>query len=282
MPDKKCFIIMPISTPSDLVDTYSNDMDHFKHVLDFLFVPAIEKVGMIPIPPKTKGSEIIQAEIISNIESAEFVLCDMSTLNANVFFELGIRTAVNKPVALVKDDITERVPFDTHIINNHTYLHSLNPWELDLEIKKLAEHLGSCCSSTETVNSLWKYFSLSSRAVPLEKEMGGEDKMEYLTMQVAALRQELEQSRLESYDRRRKGSLVKPRGHRVFEQLQDIAGEEGVHIIAGAISEDILNITIPIMTPLSPSFENRLAMVAASQGFTLGIEYTKQEKDQQL
>jgi hypothetical protein len=188
-----CFIVMPISTPDDLVDRYSNDRDHFKHVLEHLFVPAIEKVGMTPIPPIAQGSDIIHAEIIRHIEGDEFVLCDISALNPNVFFEIGIRTAVNKPIALVKDDATPRVPFDTHIINNHTYLSALNPWTLDKEIDGLASHLQACVDRASAGNTLWNYFSLSSRASPLTAEAGLEGKVDFLTMQIAALRKEIDQ-----------------------------------------------------------------------------------------
>mgnify|MGYP001587107178 CR=1 FL=1 len=41
-----CFIIMPISTPASHIDFYGGDHDHFKHVLDHLFVPAIENIGL--------------------------------------------------------------------------------------------------------------------------------------------------------------------------------------------------------------------------------------------
>jgi len=117
------------------------DEDHFYHVLDYLLIPSIKKAGFEPILPKTKGSEIIHGEIIRNIELADFVLCDISVLNPNVFFELGIRTSLNKPVCIIKDDLTEKVPFDTSIINNHTYLSALNPWTLDDQIDDLANHI---------------------------------------------------------------------------------------------------------------------------------------------
>ena len=93
-----CFIIMPITTPEHLVDQYKEDSDHFLHVLEHLFIPAVEKTGYTPVPPSATGSDLIQAEIISQLENADHVLCDISTLNPNVFFELGIRTAVEKPV----------------------------------------------------------------------------------------------------------------------------------------------------------------------------------------
>jgi len=96
-----CFIITPITTPEPFVSKYKGDDHHFTHVLDHLFIPALRILSIEPIPPSTKGSEIIHGEIIRNLESADLVLCDMSILNPNVFFELGIRTALNKPVCMI-------------------------------------------------------------------------------------------------------------------------------------------------------------------------------------
>jgi hypothetical protein len=138
-----CFIIMPISTPDFLVPTYANDKDYFQHVLECLFIPAVKKVGLNPIPPIAKGADIIHAGIIQNLEKADIVLCDMSSLNANVFFELGIRTAIGKPVCVVKDEATPTVPFDMTVVNYLTYASALPPWTLDKEVEKLAAHLKS-------------------------------------------------------------------------------------------------------------------------------------------
>ena len=146
-----CFIIIPLSTPGRLLGTYGGDDEHFKHVLDHLFIPAVESAGMTAIPPVAKGAELIHGEIIKNLESADLVLCDMSILNPNVFFELGIRTALNRPVSLVRDDVTETIPFDTNIINNHKYKSTLSPWTLDKEVRALTEHLkASLVSAPET------------------------------------------------------------------------------------------------------------------------------------
>jgi len=132
---------MPITTPEHLVDSYSGGADHFKHVLNHLFVPAIEKVELNPILPVAEGSDIIHARIIENIEKTDLILCDMSTLNPNVFFELGIRTAVDKPVCMVVDDLTEKIPFDTSIINYHKYKSSLATWTIEGEVEALSQHL---------------------------------------------------------------------------------------------------------------------------------------------
>lgn len=159
---KKCFIIMPITT-TDIYTEQFNDTKHFFHVLEHLFIPAINDAGMEPIPPTIKGSEVIQGNIIKKLESADLVLCDMSSLNPNVFFELGIRTALNRPVALVKDDITSTAPFDTSIIYHHTYKSSLTQWGAKTEIDKLKSHLKECMKN-DSDNSLWSYFSMSQLA----------------------------------------------------------------------------------------------------------------------
>ena len=73
MTDKKCFIIMPVTTPPELVSTYKDDSQHFLHVMEHLFIPAIKEAGFEPIRPITKGSDIIHGHIISNLESSDLV-----------------------------------------------------------------------------------------------------------------------------------------------------------------------------------------------------------------
>src|SRR5262249_40027779 len=115
-----CFVIMPITTPEEKLETYLDRDQHFGHVLDHLFTPALKECKLDVIPPVVSGSDVIHAEIIRNLEQADLVLCDISCLNPNVFFELGIRTALDRPVAIVKDGYTKRIPFDTGSINTYT------------------------------------------------------------------------------------------------------------------------------------------------------------------
>ena len=86
-----CFVAMPITTSSIYAEQLS-DPEHFSHVLAHLLIPALEEAGLVAIAPSTIGAELIHAEIIRNLEQADFVLCDLSGLNPNVLFELGIRT----------------------------------------------------------------------------------------------------------------------------------------------------------------------------------------------
>lgn len=189
-PRKKCFIIMPITTPDHMTEAYDGDTNHFEHVLEYIFRPAIEAANLEPISPIAKGSEQINSRIIQNIEKADLVLCDMSTLNANVFFELGIRTALNKPICIIKDDKlnSKNVPFDIATINHHTYKSSIQLWNNAEEINKLTTHIKESIEHSNA-NELWKHFSMSASAHSLEKSEG-DDKINYLVNLVEALRAE--------------------------------------------------------------------------------------------
>ena len=192
MPDtKECFIIMPLTTPELMVKEYRDGKEHFRHVLDCLFVPAVKKAGYVPKPPKAEGSDLIHGEIIKNLDSADIILCDMSCLNANVFFEFGIRTALNKPVCVVKDEKTENVPFDTGIINYQDYDSSVEPWRLESEIEKLTDHIKKSVERSKGENKLWKYFGIKSEAVPYVLENTSEAKLDYIRMQLESLNEKL-------------------------------------------------------------------------------------------
>jgi len=190
--EKECFIIMPITTPEHVIESYRDGGEHFKHVLDCLFIPSVAKAGYTPIPPIAKGADLIHAVIVRNVETADMVLCDMSCLNPNVFFEFGIRTSLNKPVCVIKDDLTEKVPFDVGIINYLEYKSSIDPWELEAEIKKISDHIAASADKSKGENMLWKYFGLKTEAVPYQGEPGAETKLDYITMQIDSMRNRID------------------------------------------------------------------------------------------
>jgi nucleoside 2-deoxyribosyltransferase len=188
----KCFIIMPITTPTETVETYRGDTEHFAHILECLFVPALEACDLIPISPRSTGSNVIQAEIIKHLSEADLVLCDISSLNPNVFFEFGIRTALNKPVALVVDDMTKHLPFDTSIIHFHKYKSSLDAWSIEEETKTLSKHIQSAFDKTPDHNALWKYFGIAQTGIFKPEDATTGEKLDLLANEVAALRKHIE------------------------------------------------------------------------------------------
>lgn len=190
MTDKKdCFIIMPLTVSEHMMPLYRDGQEHFRHVLDYLFCPAIEKAGYSPKPPIAKGADFIHKEIVKNLETADIVLCDMSCLNPNVFFEYGIRTALNKPVCIVKDDKVMRVPFDTVVLNYHQYDSALDPWNLNIEKEKLTEHIKLSIERSGGENPLWKDFGMKFEAVPAKFENTADAKLDYIRLQIDSLGQ---------------------------------------------------------------------------------------------
>lgn len=187
----KAFIIMPISTPSESHSLYQNDSEHFTHVLEHIFVPALEKAGFLPIRPTAKGADIIHAEIINNLEQADLVLCDITCLNPNVFFEFGIRTALDKPVCLVVDDTKNTIPFDTQIINYHIYKSDIRPWIVKSEIENLLVHIQSTIERAPDYNTLWKVFGLTTKGKS-STDIEISQEIKFLQMQNKMLSMQLE------------------------------------------------------------------------------------------
>lgn len=179
---------MPLTTPLSALQDYGGDDQHFLHVLEHLFIPAITAAGHEPIKPIMRGSDLIHAEIIKNLEQADLVLCDVSLLNANVFFELGIRTALDRPVAMVKDDRTPTYPFDTSMINYHSYNSGLSAWTLADDIRLLVQHIRDSATRASGRNSLWRYFGLTQRAVPAEIQNPVEEKLDLLVREIEKMR----------------------------------------------------------------------------------------------
>lgn len=194
---KNCFIAMPVATTAAQAEFYG-DKEHWMHVMETLFVPAVEQAGFGVWRPVARGSHLIHAEIVRQLEQADMVLCDISGSNPNVFFELGVRTSVNKPIALVRCDSSTPIPFDVSGINTHTYDPSLKAWNNESETQALVRHLADAEVSCAGENPLWKQFGMVLKAK--EPTTGGTreeamlsvltQKMNQLTAQVNSAIQE--------------------------------------------------------------------------------------------
>jgi hypothetical protein len=190
---KSCFVVMPITTPKHLLPAYGNDPDHFQHVRDHLLGPALQSQGFLPMWPASQGSNLIHADVIEKLVQSDLVLCDMSGLNPNVFFEMGIRTALNKPLAFVVDDVShESVPFDTGLVNHHVYVNALRPWTLPDEIERLSRHIETSWAGSPRENPLWKHFGLHLQAETWNKADEEVGALELLRFEIEALKRKLD------------------------------------------------------------------------------------------
>jgi hypothetical protein len=67
---------------------------------------------------------LIHDRIVTNIYNDDIIVCDVSSKNPNVMFELGMRLAFDKPTIIIKDELTS-YSFDTGVIEHLSYPSSL-------------------------------------------------------------------------------------------------------------------------------------------------------------
>lgn len=86
---------------------------NFDRVWRRLLRPALEQAGCKPYrADEEPGAGDIRTDMYFELVTGEFVVADISTLNANVFYELGIRHAVSPRGVLMIDGGWNRRPFD--------------------------------------------------------------------------------------------------------------------------------------------------------------------------
>jgi hypothetical protein len=114
-----CFIIMPFGGDFD---------EYYKEI----YKPAVLSSGLKPLRADDlyRPSTII-SDIWEMINSSKIMLADLSELNANVMYELGLAHAVAKPVILISDSI-DTIPFDLRGLRILTYNKNKPNWSTQL------------------------------------------------------------------------------------------------------------------------------------------------------
>jgi hypothetical protein len=131
-----CFVVMPFPEPHG---TY----------YDQIYKPAIEKAGLRPVRADAEifGARKIMDQVWGGINAAKILVAELTTRNANVFYELGLAHALRKPVVLVSSNEND-VPFDLHHITVIYYDVNDPFWGRKL-IEKVAESILSAIKHPE-------------------------------------------------------------------------------------------------------------------------------------
>lgn len=153
---KTCFVIMPISNNSNYLE------GHFDRVYDYIIKPACEIAGFSPIrADEVVTTNYIALDIIKKIIESDMAICDLSSQNANVMYELGIRQAFNKPVTFIKDSITNRV-FDIQGFRDFEYDVTLRIDNVNTVKELLSEAITQTYNNKDSeINSLVKLLSIA-------------------------------------------------------------------------------------------------------------------------
>ncbi|MBH9669621.1 hypothetical protein JAO10_08860 [Burkholderia contaminans] len=158
---KSCFAIMPIA------DADGYPQGHFKHVYDDIVAPACALAGYRAVrADEVKASNLIHLDILKKLIEAPVAICDLSTRNPNVLFELGIRQAFDKPVVLLQEKGTPRI-FDIAPLRYLEYSKEMRYHEVLKTQEELSEAIVATVaadSEAGNVNSIVKLLALDSAA----------------------------------------------------------------------------------------------------------------------
>lgn len=160
--NKNCFVLMPIA------DCDGYEKGHFAHIYDDIIKPAIDKTEFTAIrADEVKETNFIHLDILKKLIDAPIAVCDLSTRNPNVLFELGIRQAFDKPVVLIQEKGTPKI-FDIAPLRYLEYSKEMKYHEV-LESQKSLQEAIEATKAAEgdsgNINSIVKLMALSSPAI---------------------------------------------------------------------------------------------------------------------
>lgn len=151
-----------------IADCEGYEKGHFAHVYNDIIKPAIEKTEFMAIrADEVKETNLIHLDILKKLIDAPIAVCDLSTRNPNVLFELGIRQAFDKPVVLIQEKGTPKI-FDIAPLRYLEYSKEMKYHEV-LESQKNLQEAIEATKGVENdagnINSIVKLMALSSSAV---------------------------------------------------------------------------------------------------------------------
>lgn len=157
----ECFVIMPIS------DADGYEKGHFQRVYEDILKPACIKSGYSPVrADDVKQTNLIHLDILQKLIESPMAVCDLSSRNPNVLFELGLRQAFDKPTVLVQDAGTPKI-FDIAPLRYTEYRRELKYREVIEDQNSIQTAISETKDAVEkgtSVNSIVKILSLSRPA----------------------------------------------------------------------------------------------------------------------
>lgn len=219
----ECFIITPIAD----VDGYPDG--HFGHVFDNIVAPSCDQAGYRAVrADHVKETNLIHLDILQKLIEAPLAICDLSTRNPNVLFELGIRQAFDKPVVLIQEQGTPRI-FDIAPLRYLEYSKEMRYHDVLATQKKLKEAIEATAAAegqAGNINSIVKLLALSSPAQIPDVENREGLSLDYMRSEMREMRQMIEMSMIDDRKRGRRGSIAAVEYERITGELSSIVSSK--------------------------------------------------------
>jgi hypothetical protein len=105
---KLCFVLMPFAK------------EWSERVYIRLLRQTIESLGLQCIRADNLTGTIVMEDIWTKINQAAFIVADVTDVNPNVMYEIGIAHSIGKPAILITQDL-KKIPFDFKHLRHHGY-----------------------------------------------------------------------------------------------------------------------------------------------------------------
>ena len=178
----------PISTPEGYTE------NHFKQVYETIIAPAVVKAGYEPYRvDDDRICDSIIDKILRNLVECEMAVCDLSSRNPNVMYELGIRQAYGKKVVLIQDEKSQPI-FDVSAINTVFY----NSRRIYEDVIASQNNISEAIISTAKEDSISLMSIANMRPATIEAQSENDDKQisEKLLLSILSTVRRLEQSQV--------------------------------------------------------------------------------------
>jgi hypothetical protein len=110
---KTCFVIMPFGQKQDILSDGQTQDINFDQIYQQIIKPTVERLGLkCHRSDEVSKSGLIHKDMIERILSSDLVVVDITTLNANVFYELGIRHTAQLSGTVLVRMANKPIPFN--------------------------------------------------------------------------------------------------------------------------------------------------------------------------
>jgi hypothetical protein len=189
----KCFVIMPFGNP-DLDAGHARRLEliyseWIKPTVESIKYDAESCIACHRADKELRPEEIVN-HIMENLISSDLVIADLSGRNANVFYELGVRHAVNNNTILIADNLAD-VPFDLRGLR--TIIYTYEPEQMNRLKRSLEQAISEILREPEKIDNPVRRFLYNREVDKLIKQATppGYDVFKDIIAEVGSLRNEV-------------------------------------------------------------------------------------------
>lgn len=174
-----CFVLMPFGKKKDEKGREIN----FDTIYKYLIQPAIKEAGMEAVrADEEMVSGFIHKPMYERLLLCDYAIADLTTANANVFYELGVRHAARPHHTLSVFSENTSLPFDVRPLRSYPYKLDTNQklCQLDVDKKAITKWLVEAKHKPTTDSPLFQFFDdLTPQYISHEKTDIFREQVEY-------------------------------------------------------------------------------------------------------